>query len=123
MLFRSQVGGSIGTAALSTVALTATATYLAAHHAGRLAQATAAVHGYNVAFTVSAALFAVGALVAFLLLPTRRRMQDRWNAAIVEVTPAVTQVTAPAVAADEVVLATSPADQGAPAVNGPAGRR
>jgi EmrB/QacA subfamily drug resistance transporter len=109
-----QVGGSIGTAALSTLALTATATYLAAHHAGRLAQATAAVHGYNVAFTVSAALFAVGALVAFLLLPTRRRMQERWNAAIVEVTPAATRVTAPALAADEVVLATGPADQAAP---------
>ena len=29
-----QVGGSIGTAALSTVALTATASYLTAHHAG-----------------------------------------------------------------------------------------
>jgi hypothetical protein len=109
-----QVGGSIGTAALSTLALTATATYLVAHHAGRLAPATAAVHGYDVAFTVSAALFAVGALVAFLLLPTRRRMQERWNAAIVEVTPAATRVTAPALAADEVVLATSPADQAAP---------
>jgi EmrB/QacA subfamily drug resistance transporter len=109
-----QVGGSIGTAALSTLALTATATYLVAHHAGRLAPATAAVHGYDVAFTVSAALFAVGALVAFLLLPTRRRMQERWNAAIVEVTPAATRVTAPALAADEVVLATGPADQAAP---------
>src|ERR1700750_1505948 len=31
-----QVGGSIGTAALSTVALTATASYLTAHHAGRV---------------------------------------------------------------------------------------
>jgi EmrB/QacA subfamily drug resistance transporter len=118
-----QVGGSIGTAALSTLALTATATYLAAHHAGPLAQATAAVHGYNVAFTVSAALFAVGALVAFLLLPTRRRMQERWNAAIVEVTPAATQVTAPAETAGDVALATGPADRATPAVSGPAGRR
>ena len=32
-----QVGGSIGLSALSTVALTATATYLAAHHTGPLA--------------------------------------------------------------------------------------
>jgi EmrB/QacA subfamily drug resistance transporter len=75
-----QVGGSIGTAALSTLALTATATYLTAHHTGPLAPATAAVHGYSVAFTVSAALFAVGALVAGLLLPPRRRMQELWNA-------------------------------------------
>ena len=60
-----QVGGSIGTAALSTVALTATANYLADHHGGQLVQATAAVHGYTIAFTVSACLFAVGAVLAF----------------------------------------------------------
>ena len=77
-----QVGGSIGTAALSTVALTATTTYLAAHHAGRLAPATAAVHGYTVAFTVSAALFGVGALVAVLLLPSRHRLEELRNAAL-----------------------------------------
>ena len=74
-----QVGGSIGTAALSTVALTATATYLAAHHAGPLAPATAAVHGYSVAFSVSAVLFGVGALIAVLLLPSRRRLQELRN--------------------------------------------
>src|SRR6202044_2344215 len=74
-----QVGGSVGTAALSTVALTATASYLAAHHAGPLAPATAAVHGYSVAFTVSATLIAVGALVAALLLPSRRRLEELRN--------------------------------------------
>jgi EmrB/QacA subfamily drug resistance transporter len=74
-----QVGGSIGTAALSTVALTATATYLTAHHVGRLAPATAAVHGYSVAFTVSAVLFGVGALLAVLLVPSRRRLEELRN--------------------------------------------
>src|SRR5580692_11797313 len=77
-----QVGGSIGTAALSTVALTATATYLAAHHAEPLAPATAAVHGYTVAFTVSAALFGIGALAAVLLLPSRRRLEELRNPAL-----------------------------------------
>jgi len=76
-----QVGGSIGTAALSTVALTATATYLTAHHAGRLAVATAAVHGYSVAFTVSAILFGVGAVTAALLVPSRQRLEELRNAA------------------------------------------
>jgi EmrB/QacA subfamily drug resistance transporter len=76
-----QVGGSIGTAALSTVALTATATYLTTHHAGRLAVATAAVHGYSVAFTVSAILFGVGAVVAALLVPSRQRLEELRNAA------------------------------------------
>ena len=71
-----QVGGSIGTAALSTVALTATASYLTAHHTEPLAAATAAVHGYSVAFTVSAILFGVGAVAAALLVPSRRRLEE-----------------------------------------------
>ena len=76
-----QVGGSIGTAALSTVALTATASYLTAHHTGQLASVTAAVHGYTVAFAVSAVLFGIGALAAVLLLPSRRRLEELRNPA------------------------------------------
>src|SRR5580693_8057278 len=76
-----QVGGSIGTAALSTVALTATATYLAAHRAGQLAPATAAVHGYTIAFTVSAALLGLGALIITLLVPSKSRLEELRNAA------------------------------------------
>ena len=94
-----QVGGSIGTAALSTVALTATATYLATHHAGPLASATAAVHGYDVAFAVSATLFGIGALVAVLLLPSRRRLEELRN----------TEPTASAAPAASPALADSPA--------------
>jgi predicted MFS family arabinose efflux permease len=71
-----QVGGSIGTAALSTVALTSTATYLLTHHAGPLAPAVAAVHGYQVAFVVSAVLFLVGAVIAVTLLPGKRRLDQ-----------------------------------------------
>jgi MFS family permease len=104
-----QVGGSVGTAALSTVALTATATYLAAHHAGRLAPATAAVHGYSAAFTVSATLFAVGALVAVLLLPSRRRLEELRNSEL-------TATPAPATAArvtSETLLGTLSEDNAA----------
>jgi predicted MFS family arabinose efflux permease len=72
-----QVGGSIGTAALSTVALTATASYLTVHHTGRLA--AAAVHGYSAALTVSAALLGVGAVTAVLLLPSRRKLAELRN--------------------------------------------
>jgi hypothetical protein len=80
-----QVGGSIGTAALSTVALTATATYLAAHGAGPLAPATAAVHGYTMAFTVSAALLGLGALLTALLVPSKSQLVELRNAAPVAV--------------------------------------
>jgi hypothetical protein len=76
-----QVGGSIGTAALSTIALTATASYLVAHHTSVLAPAIAATHGYTVAFTVSAALFAIGVVLAVVLLPSRERLMQLRSAA------------------------------------------
>jgi hypothetical protein len=68
-----QVGGSIGIAALSTIAVVATASYRVAHQPGPLAQAAAATHGFTVAFAVTAALFGIGALQAAILLPSRQR--------------------------------------------------
>ena len=67
-----QVGGSIGTSALSTFALTATASYLVARHTSPLAPAIAATHGYTVAFTLSAALLGLGFILTIVLVPTRR---------------------------------------------------
>ena len=68
-----QVGGSIGLSALSTVALTATASYLAVHHTGPLAPATAATHGYTTAFAIAAAILGLGVILAIVLLPSRHR--------------------------------------------------
>jgi EmrB/QacA subfamily drug resistance transporter len=83
-----QVGGSIGTSALSTVALTATASYLVAHPTGPLAPAIAATHGYTLAFTISAALLGLGFILAIVLLPSKRR--------VAEVTTATTAAAAKA---------------------------
>ena len=69
-----QVGGSIGTSALSTIALTATTSYLAAHPAVPLAPAVAATHGYTTAFAVSAGVFGLGVILAITLLPSRQRL-------------------------------------------------
>jgi hypothetical protein len=96
------------------VALTATSSYLVLHHAGALAPATAAVHGYSVAFAVSAVLFGVGALVAALLLPSRRRLEELRNAAL-------TASAAPApsaVRADRPVRADLPVAGGSPVADG-----
>jgi EmrB/QacA subfamily drug resistance transporter len=76
-----QVGGSIGTSALSTIALTATASYLVAHHSTPLAPAIAATHGYTVAFTVSAALLGLGFILTIVLVPSRRRLAELTKAA------------------------------------------
>ena len=71
-----QVGGSIGTALLSTIALTATASYLAAHHTGPLAPAIAATRGYTVAFAVSAGILGLGVILAIVLLPSKQRLAE-----------------------------------------------
>ena len=98
-----QVGGSIGTAALSTIALTSTATYLATHHTGSLAPAIAATHGYTTAFTVSAGIFGLGVILAIVLLPSRQRLADlRAAATTAEAAPAA---PAPAPAAPAPALA------------------
>ncbi len=97
-----QVGGSIGTALLSTIALTATTSYLAAHHAGPLAPAIAATHGYTVAFAVSAGIFGLGVILAIVLLPSRQRLAElRADAAAAAeaAPPAATPAAVPASAA------------------------
>jgi predicted MFS family arabinose efflux permease len=64
-----QVGGSIGTALLSTIAATAVTTFATDHAPATPAvMAEAAVHGYTTAFWFSAAIFAVGAIATALLL-------------------------------------------------------
>jgi EmrB/QacA subfamily drug resistance transporter len=66
-----QVGGSLGTALLNTFAAAATATYLTSHaHALQ----PGLVHGYHVAFYISAAVLAFGALSSQVLV--RAGVQD-----------------------------------------------
>lgn len=57
-----QTGGSLGAALSNTVATTATASYLATHAHTASTFASAATHGYDSAFTVSAILLGVAAL-------------------------------------------------------------
>jgi hypothetical protein len=71
-----QVGGSIGISVLSTIAASATTSYFIAHHAGPQAPAIAATHGYTLAFTISAALLGLGAILAILMLPSRKRLEE-----------------------------------------------
>ena len=64
-----QIGGSLGTALLNTVAATATATFAAAHtELGKHVMPAAMTHGFTVAFKFSAALLFTGALVLFFFI-------------------------------------------------------
>ena len=67
-----QVGGSVGTALLSTLAGSAVTSYAVDHGTSQAAMAAAAVHGYTTAFYWSAAIFAIGAIVVEPRLPLRR---------------------------------------------------
>ncbi len=62
-----QVGASLGTALLSTLAASAATSVLAGHRPTPALVAHAAIHGYTTAFTVSAGVFAVAAVIAGLL--------------------------------------------------------
>ncbi|HEY5317751.1 MAG TPA: MFS transporter [Solirubrobacteraceae bacterium] len=65
-----QVGGSVGTALLSTIFASAAATYASAHvHAAGLTNA-ASIHGYTTAFDWAAAIFGLGLLISLLILPS-----------------------------------------------------
>ncbi len=64
-----QIGGSLGTALLNTVAATATASYIQSH--GRAFVPAGLVHGYSVAFTLGAGMLTLGALVSAVLVRGR----------------------------------------------------
>jgi len=62
-----QVGGSLGTALLSTLAASATTSFIGTGRPTPSLIEHAAVHGYTTAFAFSAGLFAVAAVIAGLL--------------------------------------------------------
>ncbi len=68
-----QVGGSLGTALLNTIAATATATYIAAHGVGRTDEGL--VHGYTVAFNWGLGALILASLLS-LVLVTKQRPQE-----------------------------------------------
>jgi EmrB/QacA subfamily drug resistance transporter len=76
-----QVGGSIGTALLSTIAAGAATSYATAHAASATVAVDAAVHGYRVAFTVAGGIFVFGAITAFTLIQPHVRAIEEAPAA------------------------------------------
>jgi EmrB/QacA subfamily drug resistance transporter len=78
-----QIGGSVGTALLSTLFAGAAASY-AANHPGLAASSTAALtHGYATAFAWGAGIFVLGLVLVLLILPARAQLKPRlsWRAA------------------------------------------
>ena len=63
-----QVGGSIGTALLSTLAASSVTSFVDGKPQTQALMADAAVHGYTTAFLVAAGIFAAGAIICGLVL-------------------------------------------------------
>jgi len=67
-----QVGASVGTALLNTIAASATAAYLASHAPSRTLRADALVHGFAQGFTVAAVIVGAAAVLVAALMNTPR---------------------------------------------------
>jgi hypothetical protein len=78
-----QIGGAIGTAAVTTIAATATANWLTAHPGATAAGGAALTHGFATAFYVLAAVAAAGAIIAALLVESHPAPQQE-TAAVAE---------------------------------------
>jgi len=63
-----QIGGAIGTAAVTTIAATATANWLTAHPGVAETSGAALTHGFSTAFYVLAAIAAAGAIISAILV-------------------------------------------------------
>jgi hypothetical protein len=71
-----QLGGSIGTALLSSIAASTTAAYIATYHIHGVAADT---HGYDIAFLTSAGIFAAAALTCWILIHSRDSREHAKN--------------------------------------------
>ncbi len=64
----SQIGASMGTALLNTIAASATAAYFATQRLASIARAQGLVHGYSVATDWGTAIFILAAVVVAVMV-------------------------------------------------------
>jgi hypothetical protein len=85
---------------LSTIFATAVAAYTTSHTSAHGLDAAAAIHGYTVAFAWAAGIFALGLMLALLILPPKPKPSAASpRIAADDATGAAAKHTAPAAAA------------------------
>jgi len=75
-----QVGGALGVAVLSTIAISVTTHFAVSHGHGRAAALTGLTHGFSAAFYVGAVVAGIGAVVALLGLVQSRSSEPSSDA-------------------------------------------
>jgi EmrB/QacA subfamily drug resistance transporter len=84
-----QIGASIGTALLNTIAATATAAYLVAHTKGATLASRATVHGFAVASEWAVGILVLGAVIGGILITAHPARDAARRAAAVPSTDAI----------------------------------
>ena len=64
-----EIGGALGVAVLSTIAISATSRFIASHPQGHQVALAGLNHGFSLAFWFGALLAFIGAVVAFVAMP------------------------------------------------------
>ena len=80
-----QVGGSVSTALLSTLAASAVTDYLSSHANTPGATALASLHSYTTVFWWSAGILALGALLTAVVLPARIRVAEEGESEVMAI--------------------------------------
>jgi EmrB/QacA subfamily drug resistance transporter len=78
-----QVGGSVGTALLNTIAASAMSRYIGSHPAGPHRAVLATMHSYTTAFWWSAGILMLGAVITAVVLPSRVRQAGENEATVI----------------------------------------
>jgi hypothetical protein len=71
-----QIGGAIGTAAVTTIAATYTSHYLSGHPGASAASGAALTHGFSIAFYVLAALAGLGAILSAIVVESKPALAE-----------------------------------------------
>ena len=80
-----QIGGSIGTALLSTIAASAATSFAASHASNAQVAVLATLHSYTTVFWWSAGIMAVGAVLTAIIMPARVRVPGADEAEVVAI--------------------------------------
>jgi hypothetical protein len=90
-----QIGGALGVAVLSTLAVSATTRFIGAHGHGPLVATNALNHGFSIAFWFGAVFAGIGCLIAFFGMDRTRITGAVASEPALDASPAQVQPVAP----------------------------
>jgi hypothetical protein len=90
-----QIGGALGVAVLSTIAVSATTRYAGAHRQAPNVMTNALNHGFSVAFWFGAVFAGIGCLIAFFGMASTRSTRAVASEPVIEEPPTAFEPASP----------------------------